>query len=94
MLITITRTGGNNAVLSGLFFDPTTTLPAVVRAGNSTGGLVDATGVSSRLATDPIGTLDPPSAEQSSWSTTALLAVYDAAAVGQWEQYLEQPGDR
>jgi streptogramin lyase len=82
VLITITKTGGANAVLSGLFFDPTTTGPAVVRAGNSAGGLVDATAVSSRLATDPIGTLDPPSAPQSFLSTTALLSVHDAALVG------------
>ena len=82
VLITITKTGGANAVLSGLFFDPTTTGPAVVRAGNSTGGLVDATGVSTRLATDPIGTLDPPSAPQSSLSTTALLSAHDAALLG------------
>ena len=82
VLITITKTGGANAVLSGLFFDPTTTGPAVVRAGNRTGGLVDATGVSTRLATDPIGTLDPPSAPQSSLSTTALLSAHDAALLG------------
>ena len=77
VLITITKTGGANAVLSGLFFDPTTTLPAVVRAGNSTGGLVDATGVSSRLATDQIGTLDP----QSTVSTTAIVSANDPAAI-------------
>ena len=32
--------------------------------------------------TDPIGTLDPPSAPQSSLSTTALLSVHDAALLG------------
>jgi hypothetical protein len=83
VLITITKTGGANAVLSGLFFDPTTTAPGVVRASNSTGGLVDdATGVSTRLATDPIGTLDSPSAPQSSLSSTALLSAHDAALFG------------
>jgi hypothetical protein len=82
VLITITKLTGANAVLSGLFIDPTTTLPAFVRAGNRTGGLVDATGVSIRLATDPIGTLDPPSAEQSTLSTTAVLSAHDAALLG------------
>jgi hypothetical protein len=81
VLITITKTGGANAVLSGLFFDPTPAPPAVVRGGNSTGGLIDATGVSTRPVTDPIGTLYPPSAPQSSLSTTALLSVHDAALV-------------
>jgi hypothetical protein len=79
VLITITKTGGANAVLSGLFFDPPPAPPAVVRGGNSTGGLIDATGVSTRLVTDPIGTLDPPSAPQSSLSATARLSVHDAA---------------
>jgi Glycoside hydrolase family 44/Bacterial Ig-like domain (group 3) len=71
VLITITKKGGSNAVLSGLFFDPTTTGPAVVRAGNSTGGLVDATGVSSRLETDQIGTLDPSGDDPSGLSLVA-----------------------
>ena len=82
VLITITYTGGPagvNAVLSGLFFDPATTTPGIVRAPSRTGGLIDATGVSSRLATDEIGTLDPPSAPQSSLSTTALLSAHDTA---------------
>jgi hypothetical protein len=65
-----------------LFFDPTTTLPALVRAPNPTAGLIDATGVSTRLVTDPIGTLDPPSAPQSSVSTTAVLSVRDASLLG------------
>jgi YDG domain/Bacterial Ig-like domain (group 3)/MBG domain (YGX type) len=82
VLITITKQAGPNAVLSGLFFDSTTTGPAVVRAGDSIGGLLDATAVSSRPATDPIGTLDPPSAPRSSLSTTAVLSAYDAALSG------------
>jgi streptogramin lyase len=82
VLITITKTGGANAVLSGLFFDPPPAPPAVVRGGNSTGGLMDATGVSTRLVTDPIGTLDPPSAPRSSLSTTARLSAHDAALWG------------
>ena len=85
VLITITYTGGPagvNAVLSGLFFDPSTTTPGVVRAPSRTGGLIDATGVSTRLATDPIGTLDPPSAPRSSLSTTALLSAHDAGLLG------------
>jgi hypothetical protein len=79
VLITITKTGGANAVLSGLFFDPPPAPPAVVRSGSTTGGVIDAIGVSTRLVTDPIGTLDPPSAPQPSLSTTALLSVHDAA---------------
>ena len=82
VLITITKTGGANAVLSGLFFDPTTTKPAFVRASNSMRGPVDATGVSTRLATDPIGTLDPPSAPEPSLSTAALLSAHDEALLG------------
>ena len=78
VLITITKTGGANAVLSGLFFDPPPP-PAIVGGGNSTGGLGDTTGVSTRLATDPIGTPDPPPAPRSSVSTTARLSVHDAA---------------
>jgi hypothetical protein len=69
-------------VLSGLFFDPTTVPPAVVGAPNPTGGQIGAPGVSTRLATDPIGTVDPPSAPQSSLSTTALLSAHDAVLLG------------
>jgi hypothetical protein len=82
VLITITKQAGANAVLSGLFFDPTTTPPGVVGIGNSTGGLIGAPGASTRLATDPIGTLDPPSAPRSSVSTTALLSAHDAGLLG------------
>jgi hypothetical protein len=80
VLITITKTGGANAVLSGLFFDPPPAPSAVIwGGGSSTGGLGDTTGVPTQLATDPIAVLDPPSAPQSSSATTAGLSAHGAA---------------
>ena len=62
VLITITRTGSSNAVLSGLFFDPPSSSGNVVVAGGGLAGLGAGIATSGQAATGQIGTIDPPAA--------------------------------
>jgi hypothetical protein len=67
VLITIKCTGPANGVLSGLFFDPVGTVPAVktataaAQSGSASGNVIDATAVGQPTSA-AMGALDPPSA--------------------------------
>ncbi len=80
VIITVTTLAGANAVVDGLFIDPPTSSGAAALATPGASGPGAATGPSSRLATDAIGVLDPPTATASSSSATALAA-HDAILV-------------
>ncbi len=77
VLITITRTAGVNAVLSGLFFDAA---PApefsttAVSAGGASGGNANGSSVQEQVATTQIGVLSP-SAQESPSPATSLAAL-------------------
>ena len=79
VLITITRTAGVNAVLSGLFFDAA---PApefsttAVSAGGASGGNANGSSAVEQVATGQIGVLSP--SEQESPSPDTSLAALDA----------------
>ncbi len=79
VLITITRTAGVNAVLSGLFFDAA---PApefsttAVSAGGASGGNANGSSAVEEVATGQIGALSP--LEQESSSPDTSLAALDA----------------
>ena len=80
VLITITRTAGVNAVLSGLFFTgdaaPVILSTAAVSAAGASGGTGNGSSVQERVATTQIGVLSP--AEQESPSPATSLAALDA----------------
>ena len=78
MLITITRTAGVNAVLSGLFFTadaaPVMLSTAAVSAVGASGGTGNGSSVQEQVATTQIGVLSP-SAQESRSPATSLAAL-------------------
>ena len=83
VLITITRTGSSNAVLSGLFFDPPSSSGNVVVAGGGQDSVTQdgGFGVNGQVGNSEIGSLDKPAISLSTSSANALLS-YDATTVG------------
>ena len=94
VLITFTKTGGANAVLSGLFFDPTTTLPGVVPVGNRHWGA----GRCDR-SLQSTGNRSDRHARPTIRSAVVFVDHRSSVrarrgALGQWDQCLQQPGDQ